>query len=214
MIKLLSIISLLFVLLDARDNPFFPAEGETDMPVSSNITQLQEPLKRATLTLPSTARAIESFSVTYKNLDGSLETRSVTLNNSIDWHLPIFVSQSYNANLNEQTKAKKSIIKEEHFKKIASLDFIQLYSKKRALKVITKDQMIRNFLLVKPHRIVCDFKREIQIRSYAKKMQKKSLVKEFRVGNHDGYYRLVIELDGYYRYKLQEIKEGYIFSLL
>jgi len=211
MIKLFTILFFMSLLLDARENPFFPAEGETDMPVSSNISAEQNPLKRATLTLPATARSLESFSVTYKNLDGSIEKKSVQLNNSIDWHLPLFLSQNYAAS-DSKTPIKK--LSKEPFKKIASLKFIALYSNKKELKVITEDEMIRNFILVKPHRIVCDFKRELDIRSYVKKMPKQSIVKEFRVGNHKGYYRLVIELDGNYKYSVEKITKGYIFKLL
>jgi len=214
MIKLFCITLLLFTLLGARENPFFPAEGETDIPLTSNITQNQEPLKRATLTFPSTARTIEEVTISYKNLDGSIEKKSINLNNSIDWHLPLFISQNYNESLKVNNEKKEVIVKNEAFKKLASLKFISLYTNKKELKVITKDKMIRDFLLVKPHRIVCDFKRDIDIRSFAKKISHEPLVKEFRVGNHQGYYRIVIELDGYYRYKLKKINDGYLFKLL
>ena len=73
--------------------------------------------------------------------------------------------------------------------------------------------MIRNFILVKPHRIVCDFKRQTDMRSYVKKMPKKNIFKSIKMGTHKGYYRVVIELDGYYQYKLKTIKEGFIFTL-
>ena len=213
MIKLLSLTFFLFVLLDARENPFFPSEGEADLPMSSNITQKQEPLKRATLTFPSTARSIEEVTVTYKNLDGSLSKKSISLNNSIDWHLPLFVSQSYSSSLEQSAQAKKDI-KKSPFKKLASMEFIALYSNKKELKIVTKDAMIRDFLLVRPHRIVCDFKRDIDIRSFVKKIKNEVIVKEFRVGSHKGYYRMVVELDGHYKYKLEKIKDGYTFKLL
>lgn len=211
MMRSLFFLLLLPFVLFARENPFFPAEGEVEMPFSSNISQELVPLKRATLTLPSTARTIEKMSITYKNLDGSIVTKSIQLNNSIDWHLPLFLSQNYGSS---SEKTNPEIQKNEKFKKLASLKYVSLYAKKREIKLETQDELIRNFLLPKPHRIVCDFKREIEIRSFTKTFSKSAVVKKFRVGNHDGYYRVVIELDGYYRYELEKTDSGYLFKLL
>jgi hypothetical protein len=197
--------------LEARDNPFFPSKDEQDMPLSSNQQDVDMPLKRATITLPSTARTIQSVSVKYKNLDGSIEETKVALHNSIDWHLPLFLSQNYGSSPSEIKT--KNIAAKKVFTNIASLSFAQFYYINKELKIITKDEIIRDFLLVKPHRIVVDFKRDIDIRSYEKEIFKSSFTK-VKIGNHNGYYRVVIELDGYYRYKLKKTKEGYIFQLL
>ncbi|HIP19927.1 MAG TPA: AMIN domain-containing protein [Sulfurimonas sp.] len=213
MLKFLVIFLFLLSSLSARENPFFPSKNETDIPLSTNIVSVVQPLKRATLTLPSTARTLESITITYKNLDGSIVSKKELLGNSVDWHLPIFVSQDIGGN--EKIPQPKSISKKsEKFTKIASLPFISLYTNKQRLKIITKDKMLRNFLLTKPHRIVCDFERDLDIRSYEKKVTTHSKVKRVRFGNHKGYYRVVIELDGHYRYKLTDYKNGYYINLL
>ena len=220
MIKVLFTVLLLLTSLNARENPFFPSTGEKDIPLTSNIDSDLSPLKRATLTLPSTARAIEGVTVNYRSLDGSRHTKTIELDNSIDWHLPIFVSQSY-TNEEQKVSAPKNIIakskitpkKENRYQKIAGIKLISFYAKDKKLKVITQDKIIRNFLLVKPHRIVCDFKRDTNIKSYVKDMQKNSLFSKIRVGNHSGYYRVVIELDGHYRYTTKDTKDGYIFEI-
>jgi len=211
MIRFFNIMLLLILSLNARDNPFFPSDGESDIPLTSNQVNTAPPLKRATLTLPSTARTIENLTIEYKNLDGSIEKKTIVLKNSIDWHLPIFISQNYGSSSSEPIK---SISKKKKYTELASLKFIKLLVGSKELKIITKDKMIREFLLVKPHRIVCDFKRDIEIRSYTKVLPKNSIVKKFRVGNHKGYYRVVLELDGYYSYRLKTTKDGYIFKLL
>lgn len=223
MIKVLFVVLLLLTSLVARENPFFPSSGEKDIPLTSNLDTTLAPLKRATLTLPSSARVIEGVTVNYRSLDGSRHSESIELDNSIDWHLPIFVSQSY---LNEEQKvitpkkkkaktAKAKIVsnKKSSYKKIAGIKLISFYSKEKKLKLITKDTIIRNFLLVKPHRIVCDFKRDTNIKSYVKNITKGSRFTKIRVGNHDGYYRVVIELDGHYRYSTRDTDSGYIFEL-
>ena len=213
MIKLLVICLVFISSLNARQNPFFPSNNETDISYTTNKVSKIEPLKRATLTLPSTARTLESVTITYKNLDGSIVSKKEVLGNSVDWHLPIFVSQNIGDDekkLNTKTVSKKS----EPLRKIASLSFISLYANKKQFNLITKDKMLRNFLLTKPHRIVCDFKRDINIRSYKKKIDTKSIIKKIKIGNHKGYYRVVIELDGLYRYKKIPMKDGYSFTLL
>ncbi len=213
MIKLLVIYLVLISSLDARQNPFFPSKNETDIFSTTNKVSKIEPLKRATIILPSTARTLESVTITYKNLDGSIVTKKELLGNSVDWHLPIFVSQNIGGDekkLNPKITSKSS----EPLTKVASLSFISLYADKKQFNLLTKDKMLRNFLLTKPHRIVCDFKRDINIRSYAKKIDTNSVIKRIKLGNHKGYYRVVIELDGLYRYKKTLIKEGYAFTLL
>jgi hypothetical protein len=201
-------LSLLFLplFLAARENPFFPVDSQQDIPLTTNQHESLENLKRATITLPSTARVIESVTVEYKNLDGSIVSKKVELHNAIDWHLPIFISQNYNLSAQKSQKQEK-------YKKIASLPFITFYEDAKRLKIVTKDKMLRNFLLVKPHRIVCDFKRDTDFGSYVKKVAKPSLFRKIRVGTHKGYYRVVIELDGYYQYRLEHAHSAYIFEL-
>ncbi len=208
MLKIFMLLLMTLLTLEARDNPFFPSTGEFDIPANSDQLQKNEPLKRVTITLPSSARVLESITVKYKNLDGSIVLKTEKLGNSIDWHLPLFVSQNIGGSLSRSTKKIQ-----EKFKKLAGVSFITLYESKKSIKLVTKDKMIRNFLLIKPHRIVCDFKRSIDIRSYEKDIDK-GIVKRVRLGNHKGYYRVVIELDGYYRYKTEKLKNGYKFRLL
>jgi hypothetical protein len=216
---LIKILFLLFLTLSlqARENPFFAAEGEQDIPITSNTNKALPPLKRATLTLPSTARVIEGVTINYKTLDGAKHTKSITLQNAIDWHLPIFISQSYvqeNAKTKKQHKARKVQKKDTKFKKIVSLKFISLYENDKTLKILTQDKLLRDFILVEPHRIVCDFARDTDIGSYTKTAKKGSKFTQVNFGTHKGYYRVVIRLDGHYRYKIRKIKGGYSVTLM
>ena len=215
MIRKFFYVSLLLLSLEARENPFFPSKGEEDLPYTSNQEEHLTPLRRATITLPSTARVLESVTIEYKNLDGSLATKSLKLSNSVDWHLPLFISQNINASEFEVGKSdsKKLQKKEEKYSKLLSLKFLKIYENARSIKIVTKDKLLRNFLLVKPHRIVCDFQREIDMRSYEKSLKKSHKVTKVKIGNHDGYYRVVMELDGYYKYETLQTKEGYVFKL-
>jgi len=207
----------LFVLtLQARENPFFPAKGEQDIPITSNEQVNIEPLQRATITLPSTARVIEGVTIKYKTLDGAQHTKSIVLDNAVDWHLPIFISQNY-GQMDEKPlktlKKAKRVKKTSHFKEIASLKFIKFLESDRELKIVTKDTMLRDFILVKPHRIVCDFKRDTEFGSYFKEAPESSKFTKLRIGTHKGYYRVVIELDGYYSYTIKKLNGSYLITL-
>lgn len=216
MIRVLFVSAILLIMLHARENPFFPSVGEKDIPVSSNENRNKEPLKRAAISLPAQARIVQKVTIEYKNLDGTVENKSIELDNSVDWHLPIFISQGYTevskstqpeAGSNEKDNQKKSA-----YKNIASTKHLSLFSSGKSLKLVTADEAIRNFLLVNPHRIVIDFKNASEIEAYEKKGLK-DIFKEVRIGNHDGYYRAVIELDGYYRYDIKKIPDGYLLEL-
>ena len=104
MVKVLLISILLFTTINARENPFFAIMGERDIPISSNKDRTKPPLKQATITLPAQARTLQKVTIEFKNLDGSIESKSIELDNAVDWHLPIFISQSYT-----EQKISKSI---------------------------------------------------------------------------------------------------------
>ena len=214
MIKILFIFALLLTTLNARENPFFPSAGEKDILVTSNKDRTKPPLKRATITLPAQARILQKVTIEFKNLDGSLESKSIELDNSVDWHLPIFVSQSYSTMAADTTTSKpqKKTKQKIKYNNIASIKHLKLYSSGKKLKLITNDKIKRDFLLVNPHRIVIDFKKDTDIKSYIKKSPK-NIFREVRIGNHKGYYRVVIELDGHYRYSSQKISNGYLIEL-
>lgn len=214
MIKIFVLVLLVIFSLHARENPFFPAAGEADIPLTSNEVTNIEPLKRAALSLPSTARTIESITVKYKNLDGSVSSKTEKLGNRVDWHLPLFVSQNINISQSSLVMQKRKSAKNKKFKNIVHLPFIVIYAAGKKIQIRTQDKMIRNFLLVKPHRIVCDFKRDMDFRSFEKHIAKNSLIKRVKIGNHKGYYRVVLELDGYYRYTNKKAQGSYTFGLL
>ena len=198
-----------FTALYGRENPFFPAEG-SDISLTTNIITQVPPLKRASITLPSTARTLESVTVSYKNLDGTISEKTIQLSNSVDWHLPLFVSQNYCNEKSSKIDRKQNL---EPYTEVAHLAFVRFKVRKNEVFVQTKDAMLRSFLLARPYRIVCDFKRDTDIRSFVKKINRANVV-QIRIGSHNGYYRVVIELDGNYRYTIKKIKNGFIYKLI
>lgn len=169
------------------------------MDVTTNKPKSFEPLKQASVTLPDSARVIKEVTVRYQNLDGSLDTRTISLENSVDWHLPIFVSQSYSAQAPRKEVVSRS--KQTGYKNAAAFSEATFYQSGKKMRIKTADRLLRHFMMIKPHRIVMDFERVTDFRSKSKVINS-APYKAVRLGNHDGYYRAVIELDGQYQYKV------------
>lgn len=195
--------------LQSRENPFFPTESIDEMPITSNQIVSYPPLSRAAITLPDQARVLEEVTISYKNLDGSIDKKSIQVNKSVDWHIPLFISQSYvlaEQNLNKLPKKRRKSEK-------VDFKFINFSISKKEILIHTKDKLIRNFLLISPHRIVIDFRRDANFLSYEKALKTVPFT-ELRMGNHDGYYRIVIHLDGRYRYVTKTTDSGYRIRVL
>ena len=216
MIKAFCLSIILLISLDARENPFFPSSGELEIPFSSNENRQKPVLKNASIELPSQARILKKVTVEYKSLDGSIQTKSIELDNSIDWHLPLFISQSYSP-ISRNTKIiikeiKHIKNKKTSYKKLLTFKHSSFYSDNKTLKIVTKDKLIRNFLLINPHRIVLDFDNDTSFKTIEKKNKNNKFCK-IRIGNHSKYYRVVIELDGFYKYNMKKVSDGYLFKL-
>ncbi len=185
-------------LLTARENPFFPSEGMKDLPISSNVVSKRPPLERAAITLPDNARILKKVTLKYQNLDGSLESKSITLDHRVDWHIPVFISQSY-GNSGSSKPHKHSNTARTTYKPITP--FIRYRIQDNMMELQSNDTVIRNFILVNPHRIVIDFKRSSSEKTKMIPLTQAPFAK-IKYGNHGTYYRVVIVLDGKYRYSL------------
>jgi len=142
--------------------------------------------------LPSDARILKEVIFVYQSVSGDIKEKKVKINKHIDFHKPIYISHT----------PKNFPLKELNF-----LDLFKMYIKNKKILINTKDKLIRHFFLVKPFRIVLDFKKDADFLTI-KKFLKNSIVKKVVVGNHDGYYRVVIYFDAKYMYKITKTDEG------
>ena len=190
--RALLFIAVLALPLFARENPFFPVSGSTIPNYSTNQIEKPKPFRSVRIKLPDSVRILKSVTLTCENIDGSISKKEIPINRAVDWHDTIVIyEQKKGANKHAcktEPKTKK------HFKKIGALSFIAFYARERELKIVTKDKLLRKFKLVKPDRIVLDFKRDADFRTFVFKGT--NIFKKITVGNHKGYYRVVIELDG------------------
>ena len=190
--------------LFARLNPFLPTMNiET---ITDNHPESIGYFSEDSLYLPSTSRILKKVKLVHQNIDGSIEEVTKNIDQRIDWHFPIKISQP-----NDERQGRQySYI----FKKIdlAPIPFIRVNAAKDAVLMDTEDSIVRSFMLTKPYRIVLDFKRDQSFQGKTSKINDSYFTKVV-IGNHDGYYRAVLYLDSYYDFKLDRKEKGYLIEL-
>lgn len=91
-----------FSLSIAREDPFTPVVVPKDSirPYYGETSVFDS----AQIEFPSSARLIKKIEVTFQNIDGSIQTRSVAARGRIDWRMPLLISQVLNKNQITQVK--------------------------------------------------------------------------------------------------------------
>ncbi|WP_457596992.1 AMIN domain-containing protein [Hydrogenimonas sp.] len=225
--------------LFGRENPFRPVIDETVLPTTSNKVEKAPPLKEVKVQLPVDARVLTSVALYYQALDGSIKKEVVAVDRSVDWHRPILITQApapggkpskEAAKKRAKPVPKKREVKKREAKKAAParktkaapyyrgekayrpLPFLAMRFGKDFVRIVTDDPKIRVFHLSDPFKIVIDFKRKAAFLTRHKTLETPPF-KAVDIGNHDGYYRLVLTLDAPYRYTVSKIADGYIVHL-
>ncbi len=168
-------------------NPFQPVVKPQDV-----IIIKPSYFKEAKVFLPKDARVLKKIVFVYQNINGDIKQKEIEINKHIDFHKPIYIMHSP---------------KKFPMKRLIFLNLFNMYVKDKKIFIQTKDALLRSFFLVKPFRIVLDFKRNADFLT-VKKYLKNSIVKKVVVGNHSGYYRVVIYFDAKYMYKIKKTDEG------
>lgn len=216
------LILMLFALFAwGNDNPFAP-------PQSIDENAILNDFEKKDVVFNSDARLLKSISVTYVTLDGSEKTMTLDINQSIDWHR----TYSFIKTKSPQTTAilDVSVTTPEQFNLTGEINsslnveipndngkleyFISFASYKSKLKLITKDEIIGNFAVGNPSKIILDFKRQTSFKTKTQRLKMGTAFKRLDLGSHKGYYRLVIYLDGKYNFKIQKDESGYVISLI
>lgn len=184
--------------LFARENPFesviTPKLEEQQTPRIH-----QDPLSSVEFVLPSTARTIKSVQITYQNLDGSIETKSIELDESIDWHYPLFIAQ----------KAQGAIYASENRFKLGEFELV---INQNSIFIATRKKMLRDFILPEPYRLVFDIENVRDNHAQEITFDKKYF-KGAQISTHEGFYRISIALDGRYKHSIKSQRDGYVITL-
>ena len=216
---------LLFILpIFAFANPFIS-------PKDIEKAQLKE-LEKEEIRFNSDARAIKEISITYLSFDGSEKTMHLSINKSIDWHETYFLgknkSQSPNSTqimdvsvtIPESNKIEKPNADLNLSSNIRSPnengkidEFLSFATYDKSIKLVSSDEIVGNFALGNPSKIVIDLKRNVAFNTKNIRL-KKAPFKRISVGSHGTYYRLVIYLDGKYSYKIEKNADGYTVLII
>jgi len=184
---------LLFLLVSinlfARVNPFEPVVTNKN----NHIIQKQI-FKEKTIQLPNDARILKSVIFKYQTLTSSIKEIEIPINKAIDWHNPLYLS----------TKIKKFTTTK------VKVSFLNFYIQNHKVLIQTTNKIIRKFMLVKPFRYVIDFKANKNFLTYSKNTD--TFIKKIVLGNHSGFYRVVLYLDGTYKINIKNTDEGYLLE--
>ena len=230
----------LAITIHARENPFEMSYSPASVGKTTQVQDDRTDFNGTTLTLPSSARILKSASVTFQNLDGSISEEFVAIEQNVDWHFPlVLVSQnqfiqkpvttvppSIETKKAPEKKAvetsvqpikeeKTTLIPPETVKKDATYkltESISFFINEKEITIFTKESKIRDFLIADPYKVVLDFKKVTNYATKTVEFQKAPFVSA-TLGDHDGFYRIAILLDGHYRYDLQPFNGGYIIKL-
>lgn len=186
--------------LFGRENPFFASDEAKKQKVTSNISDARPQMGTVNYTFADQARVLKEITFTIQNLDGSIEERKVQIDQSIDWHRALTLSQGGVSGRSTATNSSSA----------ANFGFIQMYSKGKTLTIKTADALVRHFALSSPNSIVVDFKHEASFNSEQKPLNAAPFL-NVSVGNHGKFARATITLDGHYAYTLS--KENGLISI-
>ena len=221
----------------ARENPFSMAMDPSEVGRTTQIKEDKGEFNSTKFTLPSSARILKSASITFQNIDGSISEEILAIDQTVDWHYPLVLSAHkpeapkageplplVTALKNPESKkaataASKPILSPESLvlpKEVTTRmlsDTIGIGIEQKSLIIYTKDMKVRDFLISNPYKVVVDFKKEKD--SFATKSVEfsKPPFVSATLGDHDGFYRIAIVLDGHYRYDIVAIEGGYKITL-
>ncbi|WP_456383340.1 AMIN domain-containing protein [Hydrogenimonas sp.] len=224
-----------FLLLHARENPFEPVIDDTVLPVTSNKIEKAPPFEQATVKLPPDARVLTSLAVYYQSIDGSIKKKIVSIDRSIDWHKALVLSQKEPGEkgkpeklvIDENGKAletKTSPTREKALRKFENTEktqksvfkpfpFVSVEIEGKRVHIVTKDPKIRSLHLVDPFKIAIDFKRDTGRFLTRHKEIGFPPYKAIELGNHIGFYRIVVIYDAPYKYRIRQTEDGYLIEL-
>jgi hypothetical protein len=206
--------------LFARENPFTPVQGEKALGKTTSIKQSRAFFLNQTIKLPSSARVLKSMELHYQNLDGSIESKTVSIDKNIDWHNELILqkkdalSQTKLPSISVETpiKTKKVQPSIEPSQSVVFSKRLHIKFMPYKLMIQTKDKKIRDFLVTNPYKIVLDFKADLSFLTQNNNLHVKPF-KRVVFGNHEGYYRVVIELDGQYIYTLKKENKDFVIKI-
>lgn len=196
--KYFIILCMCCAMLIAREDPFEPSIAPKEG-LHNQREPKREILQSIDIALPSTARVLQKVSITYQNIDGTIATKEIHINQGIDWHYPLELAQ-------------RAIGKSYDGERRLKIGEFELYFDKNKVFIATQYPNVRHFILPNPYRIVLDFDGIDKAINQTENVQKK-YIKKVVFSSHESFYRISLELDGQYAYDLTTQRDGYMLEL-
>ncbi len=180
-------------------NPFTIDANQRDFQAQQKNTG-KKFLQTESIQLPSNARELKSVTLKYQNIDGSIDTRELLIDKTIDWHYPIRITQE-NAIAN---------ISRRYF----SLNDFEFFMEGATFSINSgKHKIIRHFLLPSPTTIVIDFSRDRGAGYTGSLGTGEHIFTDVSVDTKETFYRVSITLDGTYKYSLKSKNNTHVISV-
>lgn len=193
-ISLIGINLMFCIILHAKDNPFVIDANQRDFQAQQN-NKGKPYLNTESMQLPSNARELKSVTLTFQNLDGTIESRQIRIDKTIDWHYPIKITQK---------EAMRNITR-----RYFSLNDFEFYIEGKSFVINSpKHKILRHFLLANPNTIVLDFSRDGGSAYDGTIGTGELYYAKVGVNSKSNLYRISIELDGIYEYTLKNAKDN------
>ncbi len=192
--RYLVLISFIFGVLFARDNPF----------VSSPKQKAVSAQKKGQIRLPSDAKVIKYIIIGYQNKDGVMKESKVLMNKLV------------NQRVAPQRKVVKPVAKSVPNNQ-ASVRYVvnsvfSFDAQGDTLIIHTKDKKKRDFIFSKSNKLVIDFETTKAFPTKNIKINN-SLFKSVSFGSHQGFYRTSFALDKPYNYTITHAGDDIIVKL-
>jgi len=173
---------MLLLLLEARENPFVPADK------SSKVIKKSAPTPKLVKNKPQKKNTI---SRTQENNSSTEEVKSVVK----VIKKPVVVP------------TKKSSRKVKSEKMVLNYEKVRFVFEKSTVYIQTKDTLKKRFILKNPTRIVFDYKAKANFASKKEILDLKAFQK-VQVGAHGSYYRIVITLQKHFKPQISKERFG------
>ena len=98
-------------------------------------------------------------------------------------------------------------------KEVKFLGFVSFLAHEKELNIITKAKNLKHFAYEK-NKIVLDFAKPPRSFKTRNLKLENETFKNAIIGWHESYFRVVLELDKMYKYKLEAVENGYMLKLL
>ncbi len=191
--KIVFLLLIFIFSLSARENPFSPQKTVEEPKLTLPKLIIQKPVK------VEVTKKVEVKKLPMKIPEIKIEKTT-----------PIMVKKPIiKPKKEKKKKVRKSVSKS---KLIYNGKFIKIKLYKNSIKIMTKDEKLKDLKLTDPNRLVLDFERFDVVRPFSKKVYS-AYIKNLKVGHHDYFYRTTFKLGKNYRYKITKKPYGYLIKL-